>query len=128
MNDDLVRLLENATENPDAFWPLVDALRAAAERDAVVLVEFARAASRVQRRAAAAAGAGREVAALGELAYDPENEVRQELAFALKNFPHWPGMDATVETLLLDTQSGIRQTAAWACQHRSALWPLLCRR
>ena len=33
MNDELTRLVTNAKSNPDAFWPLVDALRLAVSRD-----------------------------------------------------------------------------------------------
>jgi ATP-dependent Clp protease ATP-binding subunit ClpC len=132
MNKELAYLLDNALANADGFWPLVDALRNEAAYDAAVLIEFARAASRLQRRAAIAAGAGSVLldvcAALRALARDPELEVRQELAYSLKNYPDWPIMDAAVEVLLLDANNGVRQSAAWACQRRSALWPLLRQR
>jgi hypothetical protein len=54
MSPDIDALLEQACRDPDPFWQLVDALRAAAEHDPGVLAGWARAANKVARRAAAA--------------------------------------------------------------------------
>lgn len=132
MNEHLTQLLANAAVNPDAFWPLVEALRTAAAVDPALLVEFARAPERLRRRAAAAAGGGTTdsaaLTALRALARDPEPEVRQELAYALKNYPYWAGMDEAVETFLNDPDVNLRQPAAWAAQKRPGLLPRLFQR
>ncbi len=83
------------------------------------------------RRAAAAAGGGNAnpyvIEALTALAADPEFDVRQELAYACKNFPHWP-MAPAIERLLADADSNTRQAAAWAAQnHPTLVAPLLVR-
>src|SRR5439155_6919377 len=131
MPPDLDQLLTQATQSPDQFWALVDALRAAAEKDPSLLVTFARHANKVARKAAAAAGGGNlnpyVLDALVALASDPEYDVRQELAYTVKNHPDWP-MDRAVETLLNDIDPNTRQSAAWACQTRAALLPELLQR
>src|SRR4051794_31293828 len=105
MPPELDQLLTQATQNPDQFWGLVDALRAAAQEDPGLLVTFARHANKVARKAAAAAGGGNfnpdVLEALAALASDPEYDVRQELAYAVKNHADWP-MDRAVEILLND--------------------------
>lgn len=132
MNDDLSRLLTNAKSNPDAFWPLVEALRLAAGADPSLLVTFARSPNKIERKAAAAAGGGQTdpavVDALVKLASDLEFDVRQELGYNLKNWPNWVEMDAAVATLLTDFDINIRQNAVWTAQRRPALVPKLLNR
>src|SRR5437764_680667 len=120
MNDNLQQLVNNARSNPDAFWPLVDALRANLAADASLLVAFARSLNKIERKAAAAACGGQTdpgiVAALLPLASDTESEVRQELCYNLKNWPSWTEMDPAIEKLLSDVDTNLRQNAAWASQ------------
>jgi ATP-dependent Clp protease ATP-binding subunit ClpC len=132
MNDDLNQLVHNARHNPDAFLPLVDALRLAISSDPFVLLAFARSPSKIERKAAAAACGGQTdpvlVQALVKLASDSEIEVRHELGYNLKNWPTWVEMDAAVEKLLSDADANLRQNAAWAAQRRPALLPILLKR
>jgi ATP-dependent Clp protease ATP-binding subunit ClpC len=132
MNDDLKQLVTNAKSNPEAFWPLVEALRLAASRDPSLLLNFARSSSKIERKAAAAACGGQSdsaiVTALVHLAADAQIEVRQELGYNLKNWPDWSAMDAAVEKLMGDLDVNIRQNAAWAAQRRPALLPKLLKR
>lgn len=132
MNDDLHQLLNSAKSNPDAFWPLVDALRLAASGDPFLLLTFARSPNKVERRAAASACGGQTdpaiVAAILKLASDPELEVRQELGYNLKNWPNWVESDAALEKLLTDFDINIRQNAVWAAQRRAGLLPALVKR
>src|SRR5437016_241236 len=115
MKDNLQRLSTDARSNPDAFWPLVDALRLAASGDPNLLLNFARSPHKVERKAAAAAcglQTDRSVVdALIKLAGDPEIEVRQELGYNLKNWTDWAHMDPAVEKLLDDRDINIRQNA-----------------
>jgi ATP-dependent Clp protease ATP-binding subunit ClpC len=129
MSAELDQLLLEASRNPEHFWHLVDALRAAAEEDPGILVAFARSDNKVARRAAATAGGGNDnsyvVEALTSLAADPEGEVRQELAYACKNNSRWPMIQA-VKQLLDDSDANTRQAAVWAAQqHPSLLCNLL---
>ena len=111
MHTDLQRLLEQARLSPDAFWPLVDALRLAVSADPSLLLTLARSSVKVERKAAAAACGGQTdpsiVAALLQLAGDQELEVRQEL-YNLKNRPAWTQMD---RGQLLTVRQNIRQNA-----------------
>src|SRR3954470_10902938 len=108
MSPELEKGLADATHNPDQFWPLVAALRDAGEVDPAVIVLFARHPNKVARRAAAAAGAGNSnpyvVEVLASLADDAEFDVRQELAYALKNHRSWP-MEGAVAKLLSDSDA-----------------------
>jgi ATP-dependent Clp protease ATP-binding subunit ClpC len=132
MNHDLLQLVQNAKNNPDAFWPLVDALRLASSGDPFLLVTFARSPHKIERKAAAAACGGQTdhavVDALLKLAADPEYDVRQEFGYNLKNWSSWVEMDPAVETLLRDFDINIRQNAAWAAQHRERVHPALIQR
>ena len=118
MNDNLNQLVANAKTSPDAFWPLVDALRLAASGDPFVLLTFARSPNKVERKAAAAACGGQTdpaiVAALVNLAADAEIEVRIELGYNLKNWPRWSEIGPAIEKLLTDFDINIRQNAVWA--------------
>src|SRR5262245_20668972 len=115
MHSDLQRLLEQARLSPDAFWPLVDALRLAVSAQPSLLLPLARSSVKVERKAAAAACGGQTdpaiVAALLQLAHDYETEVRQELGYNLKSWPAWTQMDPAVEKLLTDFDVNIRQNA-----------------
>jgi ATP-dependent Clp protease ATP-binding subunit ClpC len=128
MSAELDDLLRQAARNPDQFWSLVDALRETAEQDPGVLAGFARSSNKLARRAAAAAGGGNAnpyvIEVLAALASDPEFDVRQELAYACKNHPHWP-MAPALERLLADADSNTRQAAAWAAQQHPSLVPNL---
>lgn len=132
MNEELNRLLQEALRSPDAFWPLVEALRLAVSGDPALLLTFARAPSKLERKAAASACGGQTdpaiVEALTHLASDREIEVRTELGHNLKNWPNWAEMDHAVETLLADSDLNIRQTAVWAAQRRPAVLPRLLKR
>src|SRR5262245_33498290 len=115
MHPDLQRLLDQARLSPDAFWPLVDALRLAVAADPSLLITLARSAVKVERKAVAAACGGQTdpaiLAVLVPLASDQELEVRQELGYNLKNWPSWTQMDAAIEKLLTDFDTNIRQNA-----------------
>ena len=132
MHEDLNQLVANAKHNPDAFWPLVEALRLAVIGDPFLLLTFARSAHKIERRAAAAVCGGQTdltiIGALLNLATDPETEVRQELGYNLKNWPNWIALDAAVEKLLTDYDINIRQNAVWTAQPRPALLPALLTR
>ncbi len=132
MHDDLQRLLQKARLDPDAFWPLVDALRLAVAADPALLITLARSAAKIERKAAAAACGGQTepsiVETLRTLADDPEIEVRQELGYNLKSWPAWTAMDGAIERLLADFDVNIRQNAVWTAQNRPGLLPTLLRR
>src|ERR1043166_1008194 len=132
MNHDLLQLVQNAKTNPDAFWPLVDALRLAVSGDPFLLLPFARSANKIERKAAAAVCGGQTdrgiIDALIKLAGDPEIEVRQELGYNLKNWPDWADMNPAIEKLMTDRDLNIRQNAAWASKHRAPLLPNLIKR
>lgn len=132
MNPHLQQLVANAKSDPNAFWPLVDALRLAVSEDPPLLATFARSPHKIERKAAAAACGGQAepaiVDALLKLADDPELEVRQELGYNLKNWPTWHEMDRALERLLVDHDINIRQNAIWAAQYRPSLLGLLLTR
>jgi ATP-dependent Clp protease ATP-binding subunit ClpC len=132
MTDELLKLVELARSGTtDLFQRLTDTLRDRSQESPELIAQFAQAAEPVMRRAAIAAAKGRSdpaiLRAIEPLAADLEVQVRQDLAYALTDYPDWP-LEQAVATLLADANPTIRRSAVWAAKHRPVLLPLLLER
>lgn len=134
MNELLEKLVEEARSGQHESWQrLVEALRGQAGKDPRILVEFAQAADELMRRVAITAAGLLQctdtgvLAVLERLSRDPQFPVRQQLVFALQDFPSWPA-DMLARNLLHDAEVTIRQGAVWACKARPGCHPDLVER
>jgi ATP-dependent Clp protease ATP-binding subunit ClpC len=132
MNAQLRELLDKATSGEgDSFSRLVESLRAAADADAGVLLEAARAEEMSLRRAAAQVAPHRQAPlagqAVGMLVRDKAAEVRRGLAEALASVPAGR-LDDAVAQLLEDGEEEVRYLAVQAARTRPNLETTLAAR
>lgn len=133
MSDALQNLIEMARKGQDIFQQLMEELRSRCAQEPALLVQFARSPDEVCRRAAiaVAASTGRTepeiLEAIAALADDPFPFVRQSLAYALQDFPHWP-VNHVDEKLIADADVNVRQAAVWCVRTRTWLTPRLAER
>src|SRR5262249_51646511 len=125
-------LLERtSSEGGDAFARLVESLRAAADADAGVLLEAARAEEIPLRRAAAQVAPHRQAPLAGQavaaLLRDKAAEVRRSLAEALVSVPAGR-LDDAVAQLLEDGEEEVRYLAVQAARTRPNLETTLAAR
>jgi ATP-dependent Clp protease ATP-binding subunit ClpC len=122
MTEALQRLIERVQAGePGAFADLVTALGAASPE---LLGEAARSADEMLRKAVIAAARGRRephwLEAIALLARDGSVAIKVALLEAAAALADWP-VDAIVQMLLADNDSGVRMAAALAAQGRRAL-------
>lgn len=133
MSDPLQNLIEMARKGQDIFQQLMEELRSRSVQEPGLLVQFARSQDEVCRRAAiaVAASSGRAepevLEAMAALVDDPFPFVRQSLAYALQDFPHWP-LNNVAEKLIADADVNVRQAAVWCVRTRTWLTPRLVER
>lgn len=133
MADALQNLIDMARKGQDIFQQLVEELRHRCGDEPALLAQFARSPDEVCRRAAiaVAASAGRNepevLAAIASLTDDPFPFVRQSLAYALADYPHWP-LANVAEKLIADPDVNVRQAAVWCVRTRTYLTTKLIER